>query len=71
MGAHERAVGQLSSGPGNLIGQAEKLKAMGVRTKKEIPPSFVDANLKDADKEEQDELSFDEDVTDHDDQLSA
>ena len=37
MGAHERAVGQLSSGPGNLVGQAEKLKSMGIRTKKDIP----------------------------------
>jgi DNA recombination protein RmuC len=71
LGAHERAVGQLSSGPGNLIGQAEKLKAMGVRTKKEIPSSFVNANLQDADRVEQDELSFAEDVTDQDDQLSA
>ena len=41
MGAHERAVSQLSSGPGNLIGQAEKLKAMGIRTKKEIPSTFT------------------------------
>jgi DNA recombination protein RmuC len=38
--AHERAVSQLSTGPGNLIGQAEKLKAMGIRSKKEIPASF-------------------------------
>ena len=29
VGAHEKAVGQLSTGPGSLIGQAEKLKAMG------------------------------------------
>jgi len=40
VGAHEKAVAQLSTGPGNLLGQAEKLKAMGVRTKKEIPSSF-------------------------------
>ena len=40
MGAHEKAVGQLSNGPGNLLGQAEKLKKMGIRTKKEVPPSF-------------------------------
>ncbi|MEK9773151.1 MAG: DNA recombination protein RmuC [Opitutae bacterium] len=41
MGAHERAVGQLSTGPGNLVGQAEKLKSMGIRTKKDIPASFT------------------------------
>ena len=43
LGAHDRAIGQLSTGPGNLIGQAEKLQAMGIRTKKEIPPSFCRA----------------------------
>ena len=38
--AHEKAFSQLSSGSGNLVGQVEKLKAMGIRTKKEIPQSF-------------------------------
>ena len=44
LGAHDRAIGQLSTGPGNLIGQAEKLQAMGIRKKKEIPPSFLSGN---------------------------
>lgn len=38
--AHEKAFSQLSSGPGNLVGQVEKLKAMGIRTKKELPQTF-------------------------------
>ena len=38
--AHDKAVSQLSTGPGNLVGQVEKLKAMGIRTKKELPQSF-------------------------------
>ena len=38
--AHDKAVSQLSTGPGNLVGQVEKLKAMGIRTKKDLPPSF-------------------------------
>ena len=61
VGAHERAVGQLSTGPGNLIGQAEKLKAMGIRTKKEIPSSFAE-NRGELNEEETDqsELSFDQ-----------
>ena len=42
--AHEKAVSQLSSGSGNLVGQVEKLKAMGIRTKKELPSTFA-ANL--------------------------
>ena len=45
--AHEKAFSQLSSGSGNLVGQVEKLKAMGIRTKKELPQSFsreLDAN---------------------------
>jgi len=40
LGAHDRAVSQLSTGPGNLLSQTEKLKAMGVPTKKEIPAIF-------------------------------
>jgi DNA recombination protein RmuC len=39
--AHEKAVSQLSTGPGNLVGQVEKLKAMGIRTKKELPTTFA------------------------------
>ena len=39
--AHDKAVSQLSTGPGNLVGQVEKLKAMGIRTKKELPETFA------------------------------
>jgi len=39
--AHDKAVSQLSTGPGNLVGQVEKLKAMGIRTKKELPATFA------------------------------
>ena len=39
--AHEKAFSQLSSGSGNLVGQVEKLKAMGIRTKKELPTTFA------------------------------
>ena len=39
--AHDKAVSQLSTGPGNLVGQVEKLKAMGIRTKKELPGTFA------------------------------
>jgi DNA recombination protein RmuC len=38
--AHEKAFNQLSSGTGNLVGQVEKLKAMGISTKKELPKTF-------------------------------
>lgn len=38
--AHEKAVKQLSEGSGNIIGRVEKLKEMGIRTNKELPPSF-------------------------------
>jgi len=61
VGAHERAVGQLSTGPGNLIGQAEKLKSMGIRTKKEIPSSFAENREEIIEEEtDQSELSFDQ-----------
>ena len=39
--AQARAMGQLSSGPGNLVGQAEKLRGMGIKAKKELPPSLL------------------------------
>ena len=38
--AHEKGVGQLSSGSGNLVGRVEKLRALGIRAKKELPASF-------------------------------
>ncbi len=60
VGAHERAVGQLSTGPGNLIGQAEKLKAMGIRSKKEIPSSFLESQ-ENGEAEDQSEIAFDRD----------
>ena len=39
--AQTRAMGQLSSGPGNLVGQAEKLRGMGIKAKKDLPPSLL------------------------------
>ena len=63
VGAHERAVGQLSTGPGNLIGQAEKLKAMGIRSKKEIPSSFL-ASQDNGEAEDQSQIEFDGDKND-------
>lgn len=35
------AMGQLKEGRGNLIGQAEKLRELGVKTKKNLPPSML------------------------------
>ena len=65
VGAHEKAVGQLSIGPGNLIGQAEKLKAMGIRTKKEVPASFNQGEQLET------EFSFENDTSDESDRQSA
>ena len=39
---YDAALSQLSEGRGNLIGQAEKLRDLGVKTKKNLPPSIVD-----------------------------
>jgi DNA recombination protein RmuC len=38
------ALGKLSSGKGNVIRQAEMLKALGVKPKKNLPPDLVDAS---------------------------
>ena len=40
--SYENAYGQLKSGRGNLIGQAEKLRELGVKTKKTLPQSLLD-----------------------------
>jgi DNA recombination protein RmuC len=40
--SYEDAFGQLKSGRGNLIGQAEKLRELGVKAKKTLPPSMVE-----------------------------
>lgn len=36
------ALGQLKDGSGNLIGQAEKLRELGVKTKKNLPSGLID-----------------------------
>ncbi len=41
------ALGKLSSGKGNVIRQAEMLKALGVKPKKNLPPDLVDASAED------------------------
>ncbi|GAD54115.1 MAG: DNA recombination protein RmuC [Limimaricola cinnabarinus] len=41
--AHEDAMGQLSSGRGNVLGQIEKLKSMGARTQKNLGVEFDEA----------------------------
>jgi DNA recombination protein RmuC len=38
---YKEAFGQLKSGNGNLVGQAEKLRKLGLKTKKKLPPSLV------------------------------
>jgi DNA recombination protein RmuC len=40
--SYETAFGQLSKGRGNLIGQAEKLKELGVKSKKSLPTTLVE-----------------------------
>jgi DNA recombination protein RmuC len=40
--SYENAYRQLKSGRGNLIGQAEKLRELGVKVKKTLPPSLLD-----------------------------
>jgi len=40
--SYNNAFGQLKSGKGNLIGQAEKLRELGVKAKKTLPSSLTD-----------------------------
>lgn len=41
--SYDKAYGQLSEGQGNLIGQAEKLKDLGVKSSKELPAQWVNS----------------------------
>ncbi len=66
--AHVRAIGQLSTGPGNLISQAEKLKSLGVSAKKALPESFRQKSIE---TEEEEELSFPAEGNDEDELQSA
>ena len=45
--SYDTAFGQLSKGRGNLIGQAEKLKELGVKSKKNLPTTLVEAASED------------------------
>ncbi len=40
--SYDRAYGQLTLGKGNLVGQAEKLIELGVKSKKSLPPSLLE-----------------------------
>lgn len=44
---YQTAFGQLSKGRGNLIRQAEMLKELGIKSKKNLPPSLVDEACED------------------------
>ena len=41
--SHDAALGKLSDGPGNLVGQIEKLKKLGAKTGKTVPAALVAA----------------------------
>jgi len=45
--SYDTAMKQLSEGRGNLIGQAEKLRDLGVKGKKELPQSLINDNDED------------------------
>lgn len=40
--AYSNAMNKLKDGNGNLIGRAERLKKLGVKSEKNIPPKFID-----------------------------
>ncbi len=41
--AWSQAKGKLIDGPGNLVGQAQKLKDLGAKTRKSLPDAYLDA----------------------------
>ena len=40
--SYTSAMNNLSIGPGNLVGQAEKLRKLGLNVKKTIDPNLID-----------------------------
>jgi len=42
--AHDKAMGKLSEGPGNLVRQVENLKQLGAKAKKSLPDDVVEAS---------------------------
>ncbi|MGA9058464.1 MAG: DNA recombination protein RmuC, partial [Terriglobia bacterium] len=64
--AHSDAMDKLAKADGNLIGQAEKLKRLGVRSTKSLP-----ANLLDAAAIEEPELALTADTTEADEEKDA
>jgi DNA anti-recombination protein RmuC len=50
--AYDHAHGKLSTGRGNLVGQAQKLRQLGVKPSKSLAPALVDGAY------ESDELPF-------------
>ena len=44
---YDEALGKLKYGKGNLIGQAEKLRNLGIKNKKHIPQDFISENRED------------------------
>ncbi len=53
--SYEEALGQLSSGRGNLISQAHKLKDLGIQSKKSLPASLVSGKEEGYGEEEDDD----------------
>ena len=58
--SYDKAMKQLSEGPGNLVGRTEKLRKLGVKASKALPPKIVAAaraSEEDGEKLIQDEIS--------------
>jgi DNA recombination protein RmuC len=55
--AHNEAMKKLSSGKGNALGRAQRLKALGVSSKKEIPNVVLDGEKRTVSLDEDDEVS--------------
>jgi DNA recombination protein RmuC len=49
--SYDSALGQLKDGRGNLIGQAEKLRKLGLKTKKSLPSNLLADTLSDGEEE--------------------
>jgi DNA recombination protein RmuC len=61
--SYEAAKGKLSTGKGNLIRQAERIRSLGIKPSKALPAHLVDEAIENAETDLDRQLPLDEDAT--------
>jgi hypothetical protein len=54
--AYDKALGQLNTGRGNVIGQAVQLKNMGLKSDKRVSDKLLTLNIDDSENEDENDI---------------